>query len=409
MNILAFAHGLKLGGAQVSTLEFFELLRNEVKLRAVVGENAEKKFLRQLQRLNIEYRLVPCSTTSGIPDMDISLIKDWLKWSDIAWITDELLIAPRIKKIRNIQVIAHLHSYPLICPWWGLLYGMREVCYRGCSILRIVRCKQFFNKELARLGLIKAVKSNFYQMLDLAKGPLDYSKWRRVVNKEVINSIDGFIAVSNFVKRIHEELLPIKDKPVEVIYNPITFPLKYAQDSETSENRESNLIIYASGSNPVKGPHIILKALKLLLNENLNVKLIMFNCKDAWVDKYAQRLGVKKFVIFTKKVPFNELYGKISMANVVVMSSLVPESFGRVSVEANRLGVVAVVTDRGGLPETIVNGETGYVAKAHPEDIAKSISRALNMTNGNIIKRKSLRLINPQTSISKLLNFFDKF
>ncbi|MEM0100181.1 MAG: glycosyltransferase [Candidatus Micrarchaeia archaeon] len=39
-------------------------------------------------------------------------------------------------------------------------------------------------------------------------------------------------------------------------------------------------------------------------------------------------------------------------------------------VEANRLGVVVVVTNRGGLPETVVHGETGYVANPHPEDIS---------------------------------------
>ncbi|MEM4488867.1 MAG: glycosyltransferase family 4 protein [Desulfurococcaceae archaeon] len=409
-NILAFAHGLCLGGAQVSTLEFLELLRGEVDLKVVVCENAKEEFLRQLQRLNIKYRVVPCSTTLGVPGMNVSLIKDWVKWSDIVWITDiEFSIAPRIKRIREVPVVAHLHSYPLLCPWWGLLYDMRKVCYRGCSLSRIVRCKQVFNEELSRLGIIGSFRSSAYQVLDLVKGPLDYLSWRRVVNRDLIDSIDGFIAVSNFVKRVHEALLPVEGKPIEVVYNPVTYPLKYIKDVKPRENLDENLIVYASGSNPVKGPHLALQALKLLLNDGMDLKLIMFGCRGSWVEEYARRLGISRSVVFVGRESFAKLYETISSASVVVMPSIWPEPFGRIPVEANRLGVMAVVTNRGGLPETVVHGETGYVANPHPEDIAKMLLRALKNARGKAVKEKSLKTINPQASVGKLLDYLSKF
>ncbi|MEM1909842.1 MAG: glycosyltransferase, partial [Thermofilaceae archaeon] len=114
---------------------------------------------------------------------------------------------------------------------------------------------------------------------------------------------------------------------------------------------------------------------------------------------------------FMKKVSLDNLYKFILAANVVVMPSIVPESFGRIPVEANRLGVVAVVTNRGGLPETIVHGETGYVVNPHPEDIAEGLLSALRDARGVIkdIREKSLKAINPQISVDKLLSFLAKF
>ncbi|MEM0241063.1 MAG: glycosyltransferase family 4 protein [Candidatus Nezhaarchaeales archaeon] len=409
MKVLAIASGLGYGGAQVSTLEFFELLRDQVSLKVIVCEGADAEFVNHLRLLGIEFRTRPCYWRGGLPYMDVSGLEDWIKWADVVWITDiEFPVAPKIKRVRSVPVIAHLHSYPLLCPWWGLLYGMREVCYRGCSLHRIVRCKQLFNEELSRLGIISGLRKSVYQALDLVKGPLDYFRWRRVVNRDLIDSIDGFIAVSNFVKRV-QTLLSVKGKPIEVVYNPVTYPLKYVRDVKPRENLEENLIIYASGSNPVKGPHLALQALKLLLNEGLNVKLVMFGCRGSWIEEYARKLGVGRSAIFLGKESFARLYETISSASVVVMPSVWPEPFGRVPVEANRLGVVAVVTNRGGLPETVVHGETGYIANPHHEDIAKWLLKALESSRGEVVKEKSLKTINPQTSVDKLFSFLTKF
>ncbi|MEM4718418.1 MAG: hypothetical protein QXE81_06675, partial [Desulfurococcaceae archaeon] len=143
MRVLAIVSGLGYGGAQVSTLEFFELLRDQVSLRVIVCKDADAEFINQLRFLGIDFKASPCYWRGNLPRMDVGGMEDWIKWADVVWITDiEFSVAPRVKRVRKVPVVAHLHSYPLLCFWWGLLYGMREVCYRGCSLLRIVRCKQ---------------------------------------------------------------------------------------------------------------------------------------------------------------------------------------------------------------------------------------------------------------------------
>ena len=178
MNVLAVMHGSRFGGAQVSTLEFFELLKNKVKLKALVCDDFRERPAYQLTS-GIELYKLPCNTTMNYPVMDVERARKLIEWADIVWITDvEYLVAPRIKKVRRVPIVAHLRSYALVCPWWGALYGFREACLERCSLRRIIGCKQGINLEFSRIGLLSADKAFLYWLLDFVKGPLDYSKWR---------------------------------------------------------------------------------------------------------------------------------------------------------------------------------------------------------------------------------------
>lgn len=410
MNVLAFTGGLWLGGAQISTLEFIEIIKNKIDIRVVVCENSNRIFVENLKELNVDMRFVPCVLRAGLPVMDGGIVEDWVRWADVVWITDiEFLVSPKIKRIKNVPIVVHLHSYPLLCPWWGLLYGMKEPCLEGCGIGRIVKCKQGFNKRLAELGLLSSAQSMIYRLFDYVKGPMDYMKWRVLV-KNIIDYIDGFIAVSRFVKMIHEKLLPIERKPVEVIYNPVTYPLKYVQNSEENRGSATDVIVYASGPGPAKGPHILLQALEMLIEEGYDLKAVMFGCKNTWVEQYAKKLGIHNRINFKSKASFKELYEDMAKASVVVMPSIWPEPFGRVPVKANRLGTFSIVTNRGGLPETIIAGKTGFVAEPNASKISEAIKQALEAKSARTdISESSFRFLDPKRSADQLLKFLNSF
>jgi len=401
---------LEFGGAQVSTFEHLKLLKGLVDIYVVICESANKRFVDSLRSLGLQFRNVPCRLVAGYPDMTIEGVSDLIEWADIVWITDEAyLVAPRIKRIRRIPVIAHLRSYALLCPWWGLLYGMKDVC-DGCGFGKIVRCKQLFNEEFVKMGILDPLRGHVYKLLDLVKGPLDYARFRMTL-RNVVESIDGFIAVSRFVEEVHRRLLGL-DKPVETIYNPVTTPLEFlSSNSVIAEGPRDDIILYASGSNPVKGPHLALEALKILVEEGHKAKMVMTGCKGSWVEAYAKRIGVYKHVEFVDKIPTDQLYKLMLRARAVVMPSIWPEPFGRVPVEANRLGTPAVVTSRGGLPETVVDGETGLVVEPNSEALAHALSKYTNAgtVDASRIAELSLRHLEPEESIKALMNFFYKF
>jgi len=410
MRVIALTHGLGFGGAQVSTLEFLKLLKDLVDIRAVVCEDADERFINALRFIGLRFRSVPCRLAAGYPDMAVDSVSDLIGWADIAWITDvEHLVAPKIKRVRRIPIAAHLHSYALLCPWWGLLYGMRDVC-SGCSLGRIVRCKQLTNEELVRLGILGPLRGHAYKLLDIVKGPLDYARFRTLL-RDVVESIDGFIAVSRFVEEVHRRLLG-SDKPIETVYSPVTAPLEFLNSNSASagETRD-DVVLYASGLNPVKGPHLALEALRVLVEEGYKVRMVMTGCRGSWVEAYAKRIGVSGHVEFADRIPPERFYRIMSRARAVIMPSVWPEPFGRIPVEANRLGTPAVVTDRGGLPETIVNGETGIVADPDPEALARALSRYISggAVDAHRIAELSLKHLEPGESVKTLVGFLHRF
>jgi glycosyltransferase involved in cell wall biosynthesis len=66
--------------------------------------------------------------------------------------------------------------------------------------------------------------------------------------------------------------------------------------------------------------------------------------------------------IIYKGVKFKEELTKaLNRSALCIIPSLVPEGFGRVSLEAQACGCPVVCNAIGGLPETLIEGETGYV------------------------------------------------
>ena len=71
------------------------------------------------------------------------------------------------------------------------------------------------------------------------------------------------------------------------------------------------------------------------------------------------------------------------LADVVLVASTEPESFGRVAIEAQAMGRPLVAAEHGGTRETVVNGETGWLVP--PGDagaLAGAISEALDLPPG---------------------------
>ncbi len=405
---MAVASSLWFGGAQVATLEFLDLLRSRVRLKVLTCDGADPKFLEALGAMGVEAYRVPCRTLLSYPMLAIGQAQKLVEWADAVWITDvEYSIAPEIKKIRKVPIVAHIHSYAVICPWWGALYGFREPCFEKCSAWRITRCKQEINLELAKIGLLGDTRAKLYWLLDFVKGPLDFFRWSELMNG-VVESIDGFIAVSKALWDIHVRHLPsLSSKPFSIVYNLVTEPLKYVKPDP--HEPYGDYILYASGSNILKGPHILLEAWQEVSKEFKDLKLYMVGCRDTWVERKARQMNLRNIEFMERLPPDRRYFYLMYKAKAVVMPSLVPEAFGRIPVEANRLGVPAIVTNRGALPEIIEDGITGTVTKANSNDLAEAITKTLSRDwdRGAIIGRVSER-INPNDIINELLRFFEK-
>lgn len=92
-------------------------------------------------------------------------------------------------------------------------------------------------------------------------------------------------------------------------------------------------------------------------------------------EELTKALGIDSVTTFTGRVPNNEVPTYINQMDVfAVPSTEDSESFGVAAVEAMACGVPPVVSNVGGLPEVVIEGETGFVVpKESPDQLADAM------------------------------------
>jgi len=124
MRLLVTTNGIWYSGAQVATnefLSFFAKLNNiEIKIVSCLGG----KYV--LSPDNAEVHRVPCWNVGALLQMKSdSVFEKLVRWADAVWIaTGEFAVAERVKRIKKLPVVAHLHSYEPICPIMWFSYGL---------------------------------------------------------------------------------------------------------------------------------------------------------------------------------------------------------------------------------------------------------------------------------------------
>ena len=135
-----------------------------------------------------------------------------------------------------------------------------------------------------------------------------------------------------------------------------------------------------------KGQEMFLEALSLLKvkygKENFE-SIILGNHQGRKV--YYKKLismvdqfRLKKNVIFLPH--FKEMPIIYYVSNVIVSSSIEPEAFGRISVEAQAMQKPIIASNLGGSKETIINGKTGFLFKnGDPDSLAEHLKNVIEM------------------------------
>jgi glycosyltransferase involved in cell wall biosynthesis len=90
-----------------------------------------------------------------------------------------------------------------------------------------------------------------------------------------------------------------------------------------------------------------------------------------------------------KKIKFIQAYKEMplaySLADVVVSSSIEPEAFGRISVEAQSMGKPIIASNIGGSKETVINKKTGFLYKHDdPRELAKYLNTVIQLSSDEL-------------------------
>lgn len=171
-----------------------------------------------------------------------------------------------------------------------------------------------------------------------------------------------------------------------VVYNGITGPAQpNGQDYDGS--RPLRLLMLGRISR-IKGQDELVEAVASLpraVRERIELRIVGSAFEDAAREQaLADRIAEAGLSAQVSMQPFvtdpSELY---RWADVVAMPSQMPESLGRVAIEAMSYGVPALVTGLGGLKEVVADGVTGWVVPAGSyRPIADALTRIVTEPAG---------------------------
>ena len=226
---------------------------------------------------------------------------------------------------------------------------------------------------------------------------------KKFYNSAMVRS-DLIIAGSNFIfshiKTNYLKYLNIKKKLL-VIFRGIN--VDYFDPSTTLESEENQLfldwglkkdkklILMPGRLTSWKGQEVFIEALGLV-NRELGYQSFyaVILGGDQGRDIYTKKIkrlaeqhrltGQLKFIDNFKNMP---LAYKIS--DLVVSASIEPESFGRVSVEAQSMEKIIIASDIGGSNETIIKNKTGLLFDSgNADSLSKEIIKVLNFDKSTL-------------------------
>jgi glycosyltransferase involved in cell wall biosynthesis len=138
-----------------------------------------------------------------------------------------------------------------------------------------------------------------------------------------------------------------------------------------------NLIIYAGQIIRGKGVDVLLESLAEM---TLGFECVVLGegSHRAYCQALSRELGLENRIQFKGYVPPPELQEYYAEASVAVVSSVWPEPFGAVGLEAMRYGLPVVAFDVGGINEWLIDSHNGFlVPRMDREQFAARISQLL--------------------------------
>lgn len=224
-----------------------------------------------------------------------------------------------------------------------------------------------------------------YHGIYLAKGPV--KRWYNAV----MTRVDRVIANSDFT-RAHV-LAEHGIAPDRVVSIPRGVDLDRFDPARVDPARVSALrrawglppagegpltFVLAGRLTPIKGHETVIAAAARLTGEGRDLRVI-FAGDDQGRSAFRQSLGVSiKAAGLEDRVRLvghcDDMPAAFLAADVALLPTLVPESFGRAAVEPQVMGRPVIASDHGGTTETVLPGETGWLAP--PGDV-EAWSRAM--------------------------------
>lgn len=210
----------------------------------------------------------------------------------------------------------------------------------------------------------------------------------RRISRNFVRKAECIITPSKKTEKYLKYKCKVKNKPIYIIptgidttaFNPSNFSDKEKLDLKSSLGILSNekIILFLGRVAEEKSIDLILNNMPSLFKTNPNTKFLIVGDGPSKNDleKQAKGLGISDKVIFTGKVPWQEVPKYYSIADVFVNASIT-ETQGLTFLEAMASGVPIVAKYAPNLTEYIHNQKNGILIR-NPQDFSKNIKNILD-------------------------------
>jgi len=156
-------------------------------------------------------------------------------------------------------------------------------------------------------------------------------------------------------------------------------------EGEDSEERKWEQVLYAGRLSPEKGAHVLLKAWKTFVEKRghaaASVRLVIAGDgpERPALESLTTELGLGDSVMFMGHVTTERLQELMRHAAILVVPSLLYETFGMSIVEGYMQGLPALVSGAGGQGTLAQDGVTGWhFTMGDADDLAAKLAHALS-------------------------------
>jgi glycosyltransferase involved in cell wall biosynthesis len=205
------------------------------------------------------------------------------------------------------------------------------------------------------------------------------SPWLKPWQNRLFKRADAVIALSQSLLQDLLNLYPSARDKAAVIPNGLD--RSWFVNSATQSADNERYVLFVGRFHTVKGADLLLHAWSLIQGPmaGLTLWLIGEGQELRSLQSLSEQLGVSKSVRFRGYKTQAELPCLYRDAEVVVVPSR-NEGLGRVALEAGACGAICVATNVGGIPETILDGVTGFLVDPEsPKALARAMLRALSL------------------------------
>lgn len=304
------------------------------------------------------------------------------------------IISP-LKK-RHIPVVMTLHDYKIICPNYKL-FNQGKLCEK-CQGGKYYQC--FLNKCLK-----DSWGASFLAMLE--------AYFHKILKS--YDQVDLFLAPSDFMRKkcLEFGIAPEKIKKIRNLFD-------FKEAETIPENtQEKDYFLFFGRLSEEKGLINLIQAVKkLVVTGKIGTNHLLIVGKgpqEAELKNLIKQEDLEDKIILTGFKEGLELKEIILGSKFVVVPSLWHENAPMVVIESQFYGKPVIVSDRGGMKESIIEGQTGLVFAAENVDaLAQKINQLLElayeerMAMGQAGKENIQKINNEEEIYQELLETYRK-